>query len=355
LNERLHHEQYDVLLPVHDQVYLLARVREILSQRVGVALPEFESLAQVQSKAQFSELLDSLSLPQPSTKVVRTRGELDQVSCEFPCYAKLSYSTAGCGVWLVENRAELRRLSNELEGAWAETEFPEMVLQAETKGSSCVVAAVFQDGRLLAAHAYRTRQTGVGGSAQARESVSHPHVYEDVARLGAHLCWHGAMHVEYFHDDATDRPTYIETNPRIGETFNATLSGTNLCELLVNVSLGDAPTSQLPSRIDVKTHSLMTSLLAAGERGDSRHSLLAEMARVWRGRGIYQNSEDELTRPREDYLSLLPLMFVAGRLLVRPASANKMIRAAVSHYALTQEAVSRIRGLSSKALVECFC
>ena len=354
LNDRLQVGQYDVLLPVHDQVYLLARVRDILSQRVGIALPEFEALAQVQSKSRFAKLLDSLGLPQPPTSVVRAPSELDYVSCEFPCYAKLAHSTAGRGVWLVRSREELRRLGNQLQRPAAAAEFPELVLQAETRGCYCVVATVFQHGRLLAAHAYRPRQTGVGGSAQARESVLHPAVCEDVARLGAHLRWHGAMHVEYFYDDTTDHPTYIEINPRIGETLNATLSGTNLCALLVQVSLGEVANVRSTSRAGVKTHSVMTSLLAAGERGDSRRSLLAEIARVWRGQGVYRGSEDELTRLREDYLSLLPFMFVAGRLIVRPASASKMIHTAVSHYSLTHEAVNRIDRLSTQELAACF-
>src|SRR5262249_7076144 len=52
--------RHDVLLPVHDQVFLVARFRELLGGRVGLAVPEFEALAEVQSKASFSRLLDAL-------------------------------------------------------------------------------------------------------------------------------------------------------------------------------------------------------------------------------------------------------------------------------------------------------
>src|SRR5207245_1999108 len=64
--------RHDVLLPVHDQVFLVARFRDLLADRVGLAVPEFEALAQVQSKASFSRLLDALGLPQPPTQIVGT-------------------------------------------------------------------------------------------------------------------------------------------------------------------------------------------------------------------------------------------------------------------------------------------
>ena len=46
--------------------------------------------------------------------------------------------------------------------------------------------------------------------------------------------------LDYLYDMANGRPAYIDANPRIGETVNATLSGLNLCELLVQVSRGGA-------------------------------------------------------------------------------------------------------------------
>src|SRR5262245_53619659 len=60
---RKHH--YDVLLPTHEQVYLLSRFRDALTPHVGLALPEFSALERLQNKAEFSRLLQELDLPQP--------------------------------------------------------------------------------------------------------------------------------------------------------------------------------------------------------------------------------------------------------------------------------------------------
>ena len=52
---RTHH--YDVLLPTHEQVYLLSRFRDAFTPHVGLALPEFSALERMQNKAEFSRLL----------------------------------------------------------------------------------------------------------------------------------------------------------------------------------------------------------------------------------------------------------------------------------------------------------
>jgi hypothetical protein len=199
--------------------------------------------------------------------------------------------------------------------------------------------------RLLAAHCYTLRARGVGGSAHARQSISHVEVVEDIADLGTALSWHGALHVEYFADPAANRRQYLEANPRIGETMNATLSGVNLCEVLVQVSRGQALEPLPPSRPGVRTHSLMMSLLGAAERGADRRALVAEILRAWRREGVYCDSHEELTRWDEDPLSLIPLLAVAGRLLARPQAADAVIRRAVDHYSLDEEAIRRILAL----------
>jgi biotin carboxylase len=246
ITNRIREERYDVLLPVHDQVFLLSRFRDGLTRRVGLAVPDFESLEHVQSKVAFIRLLDDLGLPHPRTLIAHDPKELLGV-VDYPCYVKLAYSTAGLGVWHVRGPSEMRQVANRLRSTGQFDKGSEILVQEPARGTFCVAQSVFQRGQLLAAHSYRARAIGVGGAARARIGVSHPVVTEHLRRIGQHLNWHGAMHIEYFHDDRTG-PSYIEANPRIGETLNATLSGVNLCELLVRVSLGESIEPQAPSR-----------------------------------------------------------------------------------------------------------
>jgi biotin carboxylase len=340
LLDRLRATRYDVLLPVHDQVFLAARFRATLAGLVGLAVPEFDAVVQVQSKVAFTRLLDALALPQPAWRIARRRDEL--AGLETPCYLKLAYGTAGRGVWHVRDPAEAAAVIGRLDADGLLTGGREILVQQPAAGTLCVVQSVFQHGRLVAAHTYQARGLGVGGSAWARVGVAHPAALAHLARLGAHLRWHGALMLDYLYDDATGRVAFIEANPRLGETFNATRSGVNLAARLVEVSLGcDVPTRP-PGRVGVRTHSVLNRLLALGQAGATRSQLLAELADARAGRGIYKDSADDVTRPRDDPPSVIPVVVTLAQLLRDPHKADRIVRRAVNDYGLTEATVRAI-------------
>lgn len=342
LHDQVSAGAYDVLLPVHDQVFLLARFRDTLAGHVGLALPDFAAVEQVQDKSAFSRILTELDIPQPDTQVIPAQALLTAVD-RFPYWVKLPYSTAGRGVWRVKNREQLATVVQKI-ASLSLPDDAELVIQAPAAGTAHAAQTVFRHGELQATHFYRGCQLGVGGAAHARASVAQPEVIDYVARIGRRLNWHGAIHFEYFRDPPHGQPQFIEANPRIGETSNATRSGVNLCEALVQVSLG-RHTIPSSAKSDVHTHALVVSLLGLAERGASRGQLLAELFRAIAGRGVYRGSKDELTRPLDDPWSLLPALAVGGELLLRPAAAKRIIGGAVDSYGLDSEAVERIRAL----------
>src|SRR5258708_36169236 len=67
---------FDVLLPIHEQGFLFARVQERLGHRTGLALPGFVSYRAAQSKAGVSRLLDQLGLRPPGTRIAKSADEL---------------------------------------------------------------------------------------------------------------------------------------------------------------------------------------------------------------------------------------------------------------------------------------
>src|SRR5260370_7230723 len=58
-------QHFDVLLPIHEQGFLFARVQERLGHHAGLALPGFDSYRAAHSKAGFSPPPDQLGLPPP--------------------------------------------------------------------------------------------------------------------------------------------------------------------------------------------------------------------------------------------------------------------------------------------------
>jgi predicted ATP-grasp superfamily ATP-dependent carboligase len=336
--------RYDVLLPTHEQVYLLSRFRNAFTPHVGLALPEFAAMERMQNKAEFSRLLAELGLPQPDSLVVQTRDDLNR-DWQYPFYMKLAHSTAGGGVFRIENRQALDRCLDEVERKGLFGRGSEAVVQQPARGVLSTVQAVFSQGAMIGIHCFEARRLGVGGMSTARTSVDHPLVREHVARIGRHLGWHGALFIDYFFDAETSRPEYIECNPRIGETVNAMLAGVNLPRLLVQISRGESPAPASLNRVGVRTHNLFMILMSAAYDGAGRGTLLREITECIRGRGLYENGEDDITRPREDSLSRLPRIWVTAQLLAWPGIARRIVAKTVENYSLPESATQTIKAL----------
>jgi predicted ATP-grasp superfamily ATP-dependent carboligase len=342
LIDLLGREHYDVLIPTNEQVYLFSRFRDALNKYVGLAVPEFVSISRVYDKVKCIELLDELNLPHPPTTIINTPEQLLHER-EYPFYIKSAVSTAGKGVWYIQDRQALTGTIEILEQAGLTGGDAVIMVQQPAEGMLSGAHALFQDGRLVAAHCYETPKTGVGGSALVRESAHHGVVFKDLQLVGRHLEWHGAMHLEYCYDPAIDRASYIEINPRLTQTTNATLSGTNLCELLVQVSLNKPTHYSGPSRLGVRTHSALNAMLAAGQQGRGRKGILSELWSIMGSKGAYRGSLDDITRPQEDFLSLIPAVAVFGKLMLNPDSANDIVAGAVSRYSLAERAIQTIK------------
>jgi len=69
---------HDVLLPVHEQVLLFAKVRDAIPPSVGLAVSSFTAVSTLLSKISFARILTELGLPAPATRVVRSRAKLEE-------------------------------------------------------------------------------------------------------------------------------------------------------------------------------------------------------------------------------------------------------------------------------------
>ena len=345
----LSREPYDVLLPVHEQAFLFAKVRDQLPAGVGVALATFDAFLQVQGKVAFARLMERLSLPMPSTHIVRSRADLEALD-HFPSYLKTDYSTAGQGIWRVTDKVERDLVATALEQQGLLGGTREIVVQEEATGLLCQAQAVFAHGHLLAMHCTRTRGVSVGGGHSARRGVDHPQVQGHLVILGRALEWHGPLALDYLFDEASGHPCYIEANPRLVEPMNATLSGVNLADLTVRVALGEMGASgdTQCGRPGSRSHSLMAILLGIADHGGSRQEVLRTIVEDMRGRGIFAESREDLTPVRMDPPSLIPLGVVTGRLLLRPGAAHHIATGTVSAYSLSAAAVETIIALNGK-------
>jgi hypothetical protein len=119
----------------------------------------------------------------------------------------------------------------------------------------------------------------------------------------------------------------------------------NLPELLVRVSLGESPPVAPLAQVGVRTHNLLMVLMSAAHERQSRKALLREIRQCAAGRGLYENSQDELIRPNEDPMSRLPRFWIILQLLVYPGIARRIVRKTIANYALPEAATETIKRL----------
>ncbi len=331
--------RFDVLLPIHEQGFLFARVQERIAPFAHIALPSFESYETALSKSKFSRLLSELDLPQPRTTFVSTIQELLELS-HFPVVLKSSIGTASGGVWVVENAAELKRAAAEMEHRRA---FDDLVLaQQKVSGSLERAQAVFCKGSLIGIHGYRQVALGASGGDAIKESVRRPQVRAHLAKIGRRLAWHGALSIDYILQ-GNGTPLYIDCNPRLVEPVNALLSGVDLAELLVQVSLGETPLPVANGHEGTRTHMAILALLGCSIHSGSRREILTECRRLMLGCDPYTKSREELTPVSLDRLSGVPLALAALLLLGNPKAAHGLLTNAGRSHQLNPESVRVIR------------
>lgn len=338
--ELISQNSYDVFLPTHEQVYLVARYRERFEPHVKIAVPPFDVLRQMQGKADFVRLLQRYDVPGPETELVQSEQEL-RSRTQFPRYVKLAHSTASFGVRLVNDTQELDDAIEQFkrDGLWQDG--AEVLIQHPASGTQSTIHSVFQHGQLIAAHCTEILGTGIGGGPSYRISASHPSAVEHLRRLGESVGWHGPLFMEYFYDHSTGKPQFIEANPRIGEVANPWMCGINLPELTVRISLEEKVEPVGPGRIGVKSHVGFIALIADAYNGATRRLLLSRAWQLYRGRAPF-DGQNEMTRAGEDLGSLIPAIAATTRLLIAPRSARQLSKNTVDNYSLPQSAINQI-------------
>jgi hypothetical protein len=343
--------RWDVLFPTHEQAFLFARERARFPPTIALAVADFQSFLQIQGKAALVDTLSRLSIPQPPSRVIRTREELES-EIHFPFYLKGNYGTASTAVWRIQTVEELRSRSSELVSRHLLNGREEFVVQQAVQGALERIQAVFDHGKLAAIHGYRQVLGGLGGGDVVRLSISRPPVRRYVELLGEQLRWHGALSLDYILSEDGRTPLFIDANPRLVEPMNAAFSGVNLADTLVRVSTGEQIATAEATANNVRTHMLLLALLSAAARRRKRLDVFLEVLRAVAGRGLYTTSREELLPVQGDFMCLIPLVYALIRLLVAPGSAAALSNGAIASYSFSPTAARQIADLNGGTLLQ---
>jgi hypothetical protein len=334
VNAVLANGAFDVLLPTHEQAWLFAAARTRLDPAAHVAVASPEAFSRVQSKIEFARLLDETGLPQPQWRIVESAEEL--AHWEPPFYLKAPFSTAGAGVLRVADTGQAQKAFSALRSRVGNSP---LMVQAAARGEYAQVQALFDHGRLVAAHESIQTAAGIGPSAAGRVSVRHPFARREVGDLGKRLAWHGGLTLDYIFRDR--QHFYIECNPRTVEPANAAASGVDLPSLQLEISLGRHPDEAPAGKAGVRTHSSLATLLGTAAYRGTRTAVFAEALQLALHQGPYRHSRERLTPFLRDVQSMVPLAFVCARVLFDPGSARRIAGSAVTAYSVTPGAIER--------------
>ncbi len=153
--------------------------------------------------------------------------------------------------------------------------------------------------------------------------------------------------MDYILRESDQVPLFIDANPRLIEPMNAVLSGINLADVLVRISMGQPVADEKPGAREVRTHLLLMGMLSAAAARGRRLDVAAEVLRAMSGRGIYANSQEELLPIQTDLRSVVPLLYALVRLLAVPGSALTLSTGAIASYSLSPAAARQIADSSA--------
>ena len=83
-------------------------------------------------------------------------------------------------------------------------------------------------------------------------------------------------------------------------------------------------------------------MIAAAYNGEGRVQLMQRLWKHWTNR---QRHESEMTRPMEDWMSLIPATAVISMLLLSPKSAQSLAHGTVENYSLPTQAAVVVDGM----------
>ena len=252
----------DLLLPTCEEVFYVARHRELLPATTIVATDGFDKLRALHSKLEFLELARGCGAHVPDSAPVESIAEARAWARDRPLVLKPEFSRFGVYVrlhpaGLPSNAPELARL-----GRW--------VAQEHCSGEELCSYSVAVGGRVTAHVAYRPLYRMAGSSSYYFDPVAEPRILAFVAAFVAKTGYTGQISFDWIRRaDAT--LAVLECNPRA-------ISGVHVFALdddLPSAFTGDAA---LAAPSAPQAAMLAGAMLTAGLAGAARAGRLA----AWR-------------------------------------------------------------------------
>lgn len=215
-------------------VVALSKLREHLPEALVFPVSDATTIAQLDDKSLFQELLREHEIPGPRGMVIQNPGQLDELDAyglAYPLVLKTCSGESGHGVFFVHSASEARSIASSLLGART----PRLVAQEYIDGVDADLSVLCERGKICTS-VLQLRPTGD----ELLFSFS-----EQALSVGARLMqateFTGVANIDLRLDRHSGEAFAIECNPRFWYTLQASLwRGLNFVEAGAQLALGES-------------------------------------------------------------------------------------------------------------------
>lgn len=244
IKESISRYNIELIIPVHEETFLLAKKRDEFKSRVLLPLPDYRSILNVHNKNTLYNLLTQLSIPTPKTVPLDQFSTFREIAVEFTDQVVLKPRQGG-GNWGLHRLRKGDDYSRQIEKYLATSKIdPSRVLVQEwipvEKKFSHVV--IYQENQFVQDFAdIHLRDFPLGGGAGVLRRSCDPEPMTSLSKkLFDAIGWHGIAEVEYALHAESRKHYLIEVNPRVwGGINSAIFSGLDIITMLVDIAKGD--------------------------------------------------------------------------------------------------------------------
>ncbi len=248
-----------LVIPSHEETFVLAQHRRALEEQgISVPVTDYDTILKAHDKAQSGPMARDLGIPTPRTWHPATAEEVSAIAreAEFPLVIKLRKGRGSIGLAYVRSAAELETVfrTTVAEFGLGPGRYP--LVQQWIDGNGVGVSMLYDRGqpRATFTHLRLREYPTTGGTSVERISIRCPEAEECARRLLSHLNWHGVAMVEFRIDRRSQKPYFLEINPRFWGSLNqAVQSGVDFPHLLYQIAIGQQIEPVLDYRLGVRT------------------------------------------------------------------------------------------------------
>lgn len=239
LIEEIERLKIDVLIPVFEETFLVAKHCARLSDRVAMVLPSYQQILFAHNKDQWAQTALTLGIPVPASwSIEKLRsGQLRARDLRYPLLVK---PKQGGGAWGIRQVDTPDALQTMLDGErCGDQPWDKFFVQERIQGETHCVAMLCNRGRARAMVTYQQLRDypATGGQATMRVSIRSPAAEAHLQQLLESIAWHGVCQADFIVDATTGAPYLIDLNPRLwGSLAQAIASGVDFPYLLYRMA-----------------------------------------------------------------------------------------------------------------------